>query len=71
MNNDKYQQLLKYLTKGEDKDRKYQKWAKQFREENGQIFKGKLRVLSQHQVTRVISIFHNLPTAAHQSKEVV
>ena len=36
-----------------------------------QVYKEDKRLIPKSQVLRVISIFHNLPIAAHQSKDAV
>ena len=71
MEDQKYYQLLEYLQEDWKGGKKYIKWAKQFKEKGGQVFKGDKRLIPRSQVLRVISIFHNLPTAAHQSKDAV
>ena len=45
--------------------------VEQFAEKGGQVYKEDKRLISRSQVLRVISIFHDLPTAAHQSKDTV
>ena len=46
-------------------------WANQFEERGGQIFKNNRRIIPRSQVLRLISIFHDLPTIAHQLKDAV
>ena len=73
MENEKYYQLLEHL-QGEGKEEKgwkYIEWANQFDEQGGQIFKNNRRIISYSQVLRFISIFHDLPIVAYQSKDAV
>ena len=46
-------------------------WAEQFTEKGEQIYQEDKRLIPRSQVLRVISIFYDLPTAAHQSKNAV
>ena len=46
-------------------------WTEQFKEKGGQIFKEDKRLIPKSQVLRIISIFHDLSTVAHQSKDAV
>ena len=71
MEDHKYYQLLEYLQGDRKEGKKYMEWAEQFTEKGGQVFKGDKRLIPRSQVLRVISIFHDLPTAAHQSKDAV
>ena len=72
MEEKKYYELLEHLQEGkEEKSWKYIKQANQFEEEGGQIFKNNRRVIPRSQVLWLISIFHDLPTEEHQSKNAV
>ena len=71
MKDRKYYQLLEYLQGERKEGKEYMEWVKQFTEKGGQVFKGDKRLISRSQVLRIISIFHDLPTAAHQSKDAV
>ena len=72
MEDKKYYELLEYLQKGkEEKSLKYIEWSKQFEKRGEQIFKNNRRIIPRSQVLRLISIFHDLPTAGHQSKDAV
>ena len=71
MEDQKYYQLLEYLQGERKEGRKYMEWAEQFTEKEGQVFKRDKRLIPRSQVLRIISIFHDLPTAAHQSKDAV
>src|ERR1043165_1756984 len=72
MEDKKYYELLDFLRdKGKEKSWKYIEWANQFEEKRGQLFKNDRRIVSRSQVLRLISIFHDLPTAGHQSKDTV
>src|ERR1044072_6341456 len=72
MEDKKYYELLDSLQdKGKEKSWRYIKWANQFVEKGGQIFKNNRRIIPRSQVLRLISIFHDLPMAGHQSKDAV
>ena len=72
MEDKKYFELLDYLQGEEgEKSWEYIEWANQFEEKGGQIFKNNRRIIPRSQVLRLISIFHDLPTAGHQSKDAV
>ena len=75
MENETYLELLQYLKRGtvpnETPRETYRQWAKQFREQNGHLYMNELRVLPRYEVTNAISIFHDDPTMAHQSKDTV
>src|ERR1044072_2706106 len=67
-----YYELLDFLQdKEKEKSEKYIEWANQFEEKEGQLFKNGRRIVPRSQVLRLISIFHDLPTAGHQSKDAV
>ena len=70
-----YQELLTYhQTQDIPKDalrEAYKIWAQQFEENDNRLYiKGK-RVIPRSEVTWIISMFHDDPTMAHQSKEAV
>jgi len=72
MEDKKYYELLEFLqSRDEEKGWKYIEWANQFEEIRGQIYKNNRRIVPRSQVLRLISIFHDLPTAGHQSKDTV
>src|ERR1043165_4516025 len=71
MEDHKYYQLLEYLQGDRKEGKKYMEWAEQFTKKGGQVFKGDKRLIPRSQVLRIISIFHDLPTATHQSKDAV
>ena len=71
MEDQKYYQLLEYLQGDRKVGKKYMEWAEQFKEKGAQVFRSDKRLIPRSQVLRVISIFHDLPTAAHQSKDAV
>ena len=72
MKDKKYYELLGYLReRDKEKSWEYIEWANQFEEKGGQVFKRDKRLIRRSQVLRISSIFHDLPTAAHQSKDAV
>ena len=71
MEDQKYYQLLEYLQGNWKEKREYKEWVEQFYEKGGQIYQEERRIISRSQVLKVISIFHDLLTAAYQSKDAV
>ena len=72
MEDKKYYDLLDFLQDREkEKSWEYIEWANQFEEKGGQLFKNNRKIVSRSQVLRLISIFHDLPMAEHQSKDTV
>ena len=70
-----YQELLTYhQTQDIPKDapkEAYKIWAQQFEEKENRLYTKGKRVIPRSEVTWVISMFHDDPTMAHQSKEAV
>ena len=75
MEDNSYQELIEYLKRGiipEDAPKEpYRLWAKQFQEKNNHLYMGERRVIPRYEVERVIAIYHDDPTMAHQSKDAV
>ena len=75
MDNTSYNELMQYLVdgiipKGMDPI-EYQQWANQFEEKGQNIYYLKRKVIPRSLVLTIISIHHDDPTAAHQSKDAV
>ena len=70
-----YEEVLKYLKKGivlgDVLKETYRQWAEQFNEHNNHLYIGERRVLPRYEVTNAISIYHDDPTMAHQSKDAI
>src|SRR5262245_60761365 len=71
MEDQKYCDLLRYLKKKEHTSSINTIWAKQFSEKNNHIYKGERRVILRSEVTWIISMFHDDPTAAYQGTDAV
>ena len=72
MEDQKYFRLLNHLKKkrqNEQEDTKFRQWAQQFEERQNHIYKGERRVIPRYEVAWIISMFHDDPTMAHQSKD--
>ena len=71
MEEDEYQDLIKYL-KGEiNGNKEYRQWTSQFYKKNNHIYYGNKRIIPRYEVTWIMEMFHDDPMMAHQSKEAM
>jgi transposase InsO family protein len=72
MDDQRYQELLKYLKTGKGlTDKEDREWAEQFKEIHDHVYKEERRVIPRSEVTWIISMFHDDPTMAYQSAETI
>src|SRR5688572_16862818 len=73
MEDSTYFELLKYLKeKGEENiTEEWKQWARQFTENNNHIYLGNKRIIPRYEVERIIAMFHDEPTIAHQNKHTI
>jgi transposase InsO family protein len=71
MEENEYSELLQFLKGRTTNNIEYQQWASQFKEKNNHIYFGNKRVIPRYEVSWVLSIFHDDPTMAHQSKDAM
>src|SRR6266498_4021823 len=71
MEDKSYQELLSYLQNPKPQSEEYEKWASQFHEKFNHVYKGERRVVPQVETKWIMSIFHDDPTKAHQSFDVM
>src|SRR6266540_2460735 len=72
MENQAYQKLLfQYLKNPTPQEEDYEKWATQFREHNGHIYREDRRVVPAYETKWSMSMFHDDPTQAHQNADIM
>src|SRR6266542_6765401 len=74
MDNEQYSELLEYLINGQlpkEADGTYEKWARQFREQNNHIYMEERRLVPQYKLSWILSMFHDNRTSAHQGVKVM
>ena len=64
-----YQELLAYHREGkvpmDTPNEIYQQWTGQYKKVGNHLYYKEKRIVSKSEVTWIISMFHNIPTAAH------
>jgi transposase InsO family protein len=71
MNDDEYFELLDFVKGKVTGNREYREWASQFKEKNNHIYFKEKRIIPRYEMTWVLSMFHDDPTMAHQSKDAM
>src|SRR6266496_2536364 len=71
MEDKRYQELLSYLQNPTPQSEEYEKWVSQFHEKFNHVYKEERRVVPQAETKWIMSIFHDDPTKAHQSFDVM
>ncbi len=71
MEETEYFELLEYLKGKVGGNKDYRQWASQFKEQNNHIYYNGKRVIPRYEVTWILSMFHDDPTMAHQSKDAM
>ena len=73
METTRYQEVVKYKETGEIPERikekdKWEEWAEEFKEKNGQIYYNDRRIVPKEEVNWIISMFYDDLTMVHQNK---
>ena len=74
MEDSTYFALLKHLkgkSNEEDITEEWKQWARQFTENNNYIYLDNKRIIPRYEVERIIAMFHDDPTMAHQNKHTI
>src|ERR1043166_6074679 len=71
MDLEEYQDLKEALRDRTKGSKEYRKWASQFKEKDHQIWYGNRRLIYRREMERILRMFHDNPTAAHQNAGVM